>query len=171
MTKLTRDFFLQPTLEVAQNLLGKEMVFGGKRGVIYETEAYIGQDDPACHAAKGLTLRTKVMFGLGGHSYVYLIYGMYHCLNFVTEVEGFPAAVLIRGVWLPEKDIRLNGPGKVCQYFGISRMHNAVDIVNHSHFYVTSGISVPFFTQTPRIGIRQGLDKLWRFVGDITSAR
>ncbi|EKD64189.1 MAG: 3-methyladenine DNA glycosylase, partial [uncultured bacterium] len=93
--RLSRDFFERNTLDVARELLGKFMVFNGKVGRITEVEAYIGQDDPACHAARGMTPRNRVMFGQGGFSYVYFIYGMYHCLNFVTEREGFPAAVLI----------------------------------------------------------------------------
>jgi hypothetical protein len=96
---LTRDFFHRPTVLVAQELLGKTLVFNGQRGRITETEAYLGQaDDPACHAARGKTKRNAVMFGQAGLSYVYFIYGMYYCFNIVTEDEHFGAAVLIRGV-------------------------------------------------------------------------
>src|SRR2546430_489923 len=98
--RLPRSFFVRPTLQVAEELLGKLLVFNNQRGLITETEAYIGQDDPACHAARGMTPRTQVMFGPPGFSYVYFIYGMYHCFNVVTEPEGFPAAVLIRGIKL-----------------------------------------------------------------------
>ena len=102
MKRLDGKFFERPTVKVAQELLGKFLVrkIGKKiiRAKITETEAYCGTRDLACHASKGLTERTKVMFGPAGFSYVYMIYGMYHCLNIVTEKEGNPSAVLIRGV-------------------------------------------------------------------------
>lgn len=162
---LSRDFFNQPTLTVAQQLLGKIMSFNGTPGLITETEAYIGQDDPACHAARGKTPRNAVMFGPPGFSYVYFIYGMYHCLNFVTEEEGKPAAVLIRGLHLLEPPaLHLDGPGKLCRHLGITRDHNGIDLTENEFFYVkNSPLSPPFIT-TPRIGISQGQDKLWRFV-------
>lgn len=161
---LTREFYNRPTLDVARDLLGKRIVFFGKSGIITETEAYIGIDDPACHAAKGKTARTAVMFGKPGFSYVYLIYGMYYCLNFVTEEEGFPAAVLIRGVMCDEK--HFDGPGKLCKYFGITKEHNEIDIVSSNDFFVEDiGLS-PSFKTTKRIGISQGKDKLWRFLAD-----
>ncbi|HJD56309.1 MAG TPA: DNA-3-methyladenine glycosylase [Rickettsia endosymbiont of Pyrocoelia pectoralis] len=96
---LPREFFARDTNIVSQELIGKVLYFQGKTAIITETESYIGQDDPACHAARGRTKRTDIMFGLAGYSYVYLIYGMYYCLNFVTETEGFPAATLIRGAY------------------------------------------------------------------------
>jgi DNA-3-methyladenine glycosylase len=99
---LSRQFFSRPTLQVAKALLGKHLVrhAGGQivTGRIVEVEAYVGPEDLACHASKGRTARTDVMFGPAGVAYVYLIYGMYHCLNVVTEREGYPAAVLIRGI-------------------------------------------------------------------------
>jgi len=165
MTRLNRDFYNDPTQDVAQKLIGKVMVFKGVSGVITETEAYIGQDDPACHAAKGKTPRTEVMFGKPGVSYVYFIYGMYHCLNFVTEREGFPAAVLVRGLKLLGKSKHhLNGPGKICRDLGINREHNKHDLIDSSTLYVEDqGITLPY-EKTPRIGIKVGTDKLWRFV-------
>ena len=99
---INRDFFVRPTLTVARALLGQRLVreTDGRRlgGLIVETEAYIGFDDTACHASKGRTSRTEVMFGPPGQTYVYLIYGMYHMLNLVTEPVDFPAAVLIRAI-------------------------------------------------------------------------
>ncbi|MBI2674188.1 MAG: DNA-3-methyladenine glycosylase [Candidatus Yanofskybacteria bacterium] len=100
MTRLNNNFFNRNTLAVAKDLLGKYLVrrIGGKviRARITETEAYCGVKDKANHASKGLTSRTKVMFGPPGHAYIYLIYGMYHCFNTVTREEGYPEAVLIR---------------------------------------------------------------------------
>lgn len=163
--KLTRDFFNRPTLQVAQELLGKQLVFGSHQGIITETEAYIGQDDPACHAAKGLTPRTRVMFGPAGFSYIYLIYGMYHCLNFVTEEEGFPAAVLIRGLKVLDGSfMHLNGPGKLCRHLGMTRDHNGIDIITSDDFHVLNTNQIPSFDSTPRIGIKVGTDKSWRFI-------
>ncbi|RMF54857.1 MAG: DNA-3-methyladenine glycosylase, partial [Calditrichaeota bacterium] len=94
LVPISRDFFNRPTLKVARELLGMylvrqidDTVMVGK---IVETEAYIGEDDPACHAARGYTNRTSIMYGPPGYAYIYFIYGMYHCLNVVTEKEGFP---------------------------------------------------------------------------------
>lgn len=165
ITTLPRDFYTQPTLEVARQLLGQKLVFQGIEGIITETEAYIGQDDPACHAARGKTPRNAAMFMQGGVSYVYLIYGMYHCLNIVTEQEDFPAAVLIRGITLLDKDNTvLDGPGKLTRHLCITREHNQIDMVENPVFYVEATGYSPAYLATPRIGIREGTDKLWRFV-------
>lgn len=170
LKRLKRDFFNRSTLTVAKELLGKVLVFNDYQGVITETEAYMGFDDPASHAFRGKTKRTEVMFGKPGFSYVYLIYGMYYCLNFVTEEEGFPAAVLIRGLRVfdpkTQKEIHLNGPGKLCRYLGITREHNAIDIVRDKHFYVGCIRQSMQFKTTPRIGIKVGQDKPWRFVSE-----
>jgi DNA-3-methyladenine glycosylase len=164
VTKLTRDFYNRPTLEVAQALLGKVLVFDNYHAIITETEAYIGLDDPACHAHKGRTKRTEVMFGPAGYSYVYLIYGMYHCLNFITEEEGIAAGGLIRGAKLiTEPYLNLNGPGKLCKFLQITKHHNCIDIVESDNFYVIDQNVTPIFKATPRIGIKKGIDKLWRF--------
>ena len=141
MARLSRDFYLGDTVKITQALLGKYLVrrLGENTLVcrITEAEAYVGRCDKACHAYGGRrTERTEVMFGPPGHAYIYLIYGMHHCLNLVTEPEGEPSAVLIRGgepVW-GEGEMRrarfgspgnpmtayqkknfLNGPGKLCQ--------------------------------------------------------
>lgn len=163
---LERTFFDRPTLTVAQDLLGKIIRCNGVDAVITETEAYIGKDDPACHAAKGKTKRTEVMFGQPGHAYVYLIYGMYHCLNFVTETEGMPAAVLIRGVrLLAPPYTHFDGPGKLCKALNITKdSHNRMDMIGNDRFSVYDTSLSPCYDATPRIGIRQGTDKLWRFV-------
>ncbi len=162
MSKLNRKFFEKNTLTVAKELLGKILVFNNHQGIITETEAYIGEDDPACHAAKGRTTRTEVMYGTAGYSYVYLIYGMYYCLNIVTEKKDFPAAVLIRGVMLNSK-LHLDGPGKLCKYLGITTIHNKIDLTSSEYFYIKNSKQTFSFIQTPRIGIKVGTEKLWRF--------
>lgn len=165
--RLQRDFFERPTLQVAADLLGKTLVFEGYKGIVTETEAYIGQDDPACHAAKGLTPRTEVMFGPAGYSYIYFIYGMYHCLNFVTEGEGFPAAVLIRGLRLTEpQSLLLDGPGKLCRQLNLTKDQNRIDVIKSDNFYLLDTPSIKPYQTTPRIGIKQGQDKLWRFLAE-----
>ncbi len=164
MSRLPRLFFEQPTLEVSRALLGQRLHFQGISGIITETEAYIGQDDPACHAARGKTKRTTVMFGPAGFSYVYLIYGMYHCLNIVTEREDFPAAVLIRGLFLEEPALHLNGPGKLCRHLRLTREHSGLDLITSPSFFVEETSLTPAYLTTPRIGIRLGTEKLWRFV-------
>ena len=162
MERLDRSFFLRPTVQVAQELLGKRLVYKNISGIITETEAYHQHDDPACHAYRGKTLRNASMFGPAGYSYVYFIYGMYHCLNIVTEQEGIGAAVLIRGMEL-ETHI-LNGPGRLCRHLNITREQNACDLVTGQDFYLTDEGNTPAYLSTPRIGISKGTDKLWRFI-------
>jgi len=170
MKRLKKTFFNRPTLLVAEELLGKVLVFKQYRGIITETEAYVGFDDPASHAYRGETPRSKIMFGKPGFSYVYLIYGMYHCLNIVTEKKGFPAAVLIRGIKLldlDDRDIHLNGPGKICRHLGISKAHDGLDITLGDTLYLGCMNYTLAFSKTPRIGIKVGTDKLWRFLAKI----
>src|SRR5258707_1049973 len=120
MKKITRDFYDRETIQVAQELLGQYIINvtnGVERiGKIVEVEAYLGPHDKAAHSAKGLTERTKVMFGPPGYAYVYMIYGMYFCMNVVTEKEGHASAVLIRAIE-PIKNIenRTQGPGLLCK--------------------------------------------------------
>ncbi|MGP1958790.1 MAG: DNA-3-methyladenine glycosylase [Arsenophonus sp. NC-CH8-MAG3] len=161
---LARSFYERDTLCVAKNLLGKVLKFSDCYGVINEVEAYIGQDDPACHAVRGCTPRTMVMFGAAGFSYIYLIYGMYYCLNIVTEHEGFPAAVLIRGIDLynPTR-LSLDGPAKLCKKLNITKNNNQVDLTQNHDFCVYNSTIQPKYIATPRIGIKVGIDKLWRF--------
>lgn len=178
--KLNREFYLRPTLDVARDLIGKYLVFktGGKvlSARLVEVEAYIGENDPACHAAVGRTDRNGVMYGPGGYSYVYFIYGMYHCLNVVTENEGFPAAVLIRGaepvegveIMLSQFDNKKNngltsGPGKLCKAFGLSREHNGLDLVGDILFIEDRGFRPARIENSSRIGIKKAVEKKWRF--------
>lgn len=164
MERLGFSFFCRHTAEVAQDLLGKMLVFGSYQGVITETEAYRGKDDEASHAFRGMTPRASIMFGRAGVSYVYFIYGKYYCLNIVTEAEGQPGAVLIRGIKLINPSVSIVGPGKLCQVLGITTLQNGLDLVTHQDFYVGSGQENNVFQATPRIGIRKALDKHWRFV-------
>ena len=176
MQKLPRSFFNRPTLQVAKELLSKVLVIGDCSGRINEVEAYIGQDDPACHACRGKTKRNEVMFGPAGHLYVYFTYGMYHCANIVTERKGFPAAVLIRsikplsGIETIKKRRERNehladGPGKLCIALGMTKKsHNGKDLCGSSDCFVYDDGFVPKkIRKSPRIGIRVGLDKKWRF--------
>lgn len=178
---LPRNFYLRPTLTVAQELLGKILVHehpGGRiSGRIVETEAYVGQDDPASHAFRGKTPRNALMFGEAGYAYIYFIYGMYFCLNAVTEAQGFPAAVLIRAIEPLEGETQMgihrggvprrqlgNGPGKLCQAFGLGREHNGSDLCRPP-LYIAEGAPPPAETLvcSTRIGIRRGVEHPWRF--------
>jgi len=176
---LPRSFYERDTVTVARELLGKILVHGRTSGLIVETEAYIGGDDLASHSARGITNRTRVIFGAPGHAYVYFIYGMYECLNLVAEPEGTPGCVLIRaaepltGVNAMKKrrpNARLvhklaSGPGNLTRAFGITRAQNGVDVTRGSlvlrEWKKTPAIDVEV---TPRIGIRQCADLPLRFV-------
>ena len=168
--KILRPFYEQNTLDVARQLLGMHLVRrhaqGTTVGRIVETEAYVGPEDKACHAARGRTARTEVMFGEPGHAYVYFIYGFHYMLNIVTEREGFPAAVLIRAVQ-PVRGISLmkkrrgtvearnlaSGPGKLCQAFAIDRALNGGDMCGSVLYVRDSGEAAPEILTTPRIGV------------------
>lgn len=137
---LRRRYFSHPTLQVARSLLGKYLVRkNGRRmlaGRIVEVEAYIGMEDRACHASKGRTARTDVMFGPAGVAYVYLIYGMHHCFNIVTERAGFPSAVLIRAAEDAETGRLVAGPGRVCRFLEIDRALNRKDLTTGKQLWV-----------------------------------
>jgi DNA-3-methyladenine glycosylase len=187
---LTPDFFARPTRAVTRDLLGAVLVHatvdGRWAGRIVETEAYIGETDPACHASRGLTKRTAPLYGPPGHAYVYFTYGMHHLVNAVTEREGFPAAVLIRalepidgvaamharrganrdGSPIPEAGL-CRGPGNVTRALGIGLELNMTPLVRPRRgegLWVEAGEPVgdADVVWTPRIGIREGTDRLWR---------
>lgn len=184
MNIFTRDFYDRPTLKVARELIGARLVriSEGKKlvGLITETEAYISQQDLACHAKAGITARTRVMFGEPGHAYVYFTYGNHWMLNAVTEREGFPAAVLIRAIQPIEGvDVMLErrhgrdtfGPGKLCQAMGITKSENGVDLTQTSGgLWIETGVKVPnsLVTKGPRVGLNNTpepwLSKPWRFL-------
>ena len=168
---LPRDYFNRPTLTVARSLVGKYLVrsIDGQEtaGRIIEVEAYVGPRDKACHASKGKTQRTEVMFGPGGLAYVYLIYGMYHCLNVVTEREAFPAAVLIRAI---EVDgVLIDGPGRLCRALQIDRSLNRIDLTAQESLWFEDRGGRIFRQQIaalPRIGVDyagEWAKKPWRF--------
>ncbi len=192
MEKLTRAFYDRDTLEVARDLLGCRLIHrvAGEELVvrITETEAYIGAVDKACHAYGGRrTARTETLYARPGTAYVYLIYGMYHCLNFVTEGEGTAAAVLLRGVEAVEgadrmarnrfgRDLSqltayqrknfLNGPGKVCKAMAITRAHNGLDLTGEILFLCGGGLPAGEIHAGKRIGIdyaEEAVDFPWRF--------
>lgn len=178
---MPRKFFERYTLKVAQELLGCFLVrkYRGKifRGMITETEAYHGEDDLACHASKGRTSRTEVMYGQPGHAYVYMIYGMYHCLNIVTEKKDFPAAVLIRGIkicrhsmsMIRTSNVHINGPGKLCKFLKIDRKLNKWDLTNGEKLWLERPAQNPAkrdIVAGKRIGIdyaQHCREYLWRF--------
>ena len=159
MRKLDRTFYDRDTITVARELLAKYVVNtsqGVERiGRIVEVEAYLGSHDLAAHSSKGLTGRTQVMFGPPGHAYVYLIYGMYHCMNVVTEQEGHGSAVLLRGIE-PVKNVagRTQGPGLLCQAMHIDRRLNAHDLLSEDFYIAAPRKSEPqVIVKRPRVGV------------------
>ena len=180
---LPRSFSDRPTREVARDLLGKVLVHrtpgGTAAGIIVETEAYIGEDDPACHAAPGPTMRNAPLYGRPGVAYVYLNYGIHYLVNAVTESEGRPAAVLIRALE-PLRGIRLmasrrgggrrqvaevdlcRGPGNLTRALGITLAENRLDLTMH-RLYIEERPAAPFTVSWgPRIGIRVAAERPWR---------
>ncbi len=155
---LSRSYFSRSTLIVARSLVGKYLIRESGRGTIagkiIETEAYVGPHDLACHASKGRTARTDVLFGPPGVAYVYFIYGMYHMLNVVTEQAEYPAAVLIRAVAIDGELI--DGPGKLCRELAIDRSLNRIDMTcGHQLWFEDRGSKIPRekIGTFPRIGV------------------
>lgn len=189
--KLPRAFYNRPTLEVARDLLGKVLVHHRRgvttSGAIVEVEAYVGESDPACHAAPGPTRRNAPLYGPPGFAYVYLNYGIHSLVNVVTEAEGSPAAVLIRAlepiegvgtmrrrraratkgrraidvsVLAPEDLCR--GPGNVTMAMGITLADNRLDLLGNRLFIEDRGLHAGPVGWGPRIGIRVGIERPWR---------
>jgi DNA-3-methyladenine glycosylase len=183
------EFYDRPTLDVAADLIGKVLVHTvrGQRtsGVIVEVEAYIGETDPACHAAPGPTKRNQPLYGRPGRAYVYLNYGIHHLVNAVTEREGFPAAVLIRALEPLEgiaamrrrrgrrrsrgrstlDDSRLcAGPGNLTVALGIGPRHNRADLSGSALTIEDHGFPKRPLRWTPRIGISVGTKQRWRCI-------
>ena len=189
--KLPRAFYDRPSLDVARNLLGKVLVHRRRgvitSGVIVEVEAYIGEDDPACHAAPGPTQRNAPLYGPPGFAYVYLNYGIHSMLNVVSESEGCPAAILIRAldplegiptmrrrrrrpmkgrrpiaaVDLPAHDL-CRGPGNLTMAMGITLTENRADLLGDRLYIEDRGVGVGDPVWGPRIGIRVGTEVPWR---------
>lgn len=176
---LPRSFYERPTLQVLDDLIGKVLVHDarGRRaaGIIVEAEAYIGESDPACHAAPGPTGRNAPLYGPPGRAYVYLNYGIHHLVNAVTESEGSPAAILIRALE-PVDGVDLmrrrrgsadsgdlcRGPGNLTVALGVDLRQNRRDLTSGSLRIEDHGIRPPALVYSPRIGIRVGTDKPWR---------
>jgi len=175
---LNRSFYNRPTIEVARALLGKVVVHGPTAGIIVEAEAYLGGDDLASHSARGITDRTRVIFGPPGHAYVYFVYGMYECLNLVCEPEGRPGCVLVRALE-PVAGIEImrrrrpaarkpedlaSGPGKLTLALGITRLQNEADVTRGSLVVREPAEPRPVeIAVTPRIGISRCADLPLRF--------
>lgn len=184
--RLKREFFLVDALELSRRLIGKILVhetpYGTVRGIITETEAYMGVEDKGSHTYKGKrTKRTEPMFHIGGTSYVYFIYGMYNCVNVTAGPTEVPMASLIRMVEPADEESRgimeklrgksrhlADGPGKLCIAMHITKEDNDVDLVTNERFYLTEGIEVEEsrIQAGKRIGIdyaEEAADYLWRF--------
>ena len=182
--RLARAFFERDTLEVAKALLGKRLIRktedgAAAIGIIVETEAYRGRFDKAAHTYKGKSARTEVIFGPKGHAYIYLIYGMYHCLNITCGPEDEPECVLIRalepieGLTHMHKRRRTqktknlcSGPGKLCMALELSREQNGEDFCTGQILYLEEGENPPEITASPRINIgyaEEAIEYPWRF--------
>ena len=188
---LPRSFYDRPTLDVARDLIGKVLVHDRRgvltSGVIVEVEAYIGESDPACHAAPGPTRRNEPLYGAPGHAYVYLNYGIHCLVNVVTEARGSPAAVLLRALTpldgldvmrrrraramkgrrrlsaagLKDDDL-CRGPGNLTMAMGITLAENRVDLGGDRLRIEDRGIRLRPVVWGPRVGIRVGVDRPWR---------
>jgi DNA-3-methyladenine glycosylase len=171
--KLPRDFYDRPALTVAREILGLALVrqgpAGRQAGRIVEVEAYDGPGDAASHARSGVSGRARIMFGPAGYAYVYLIYGMHYCLNFVTGPEGYPAAILLRGLE-PLSGIaeRTNGPGLICRALAIDRCLNGADLIGDELWLEDWGrpVADADLVTRPRVGIKfagePSVSRLWR---------
>lgn len=161
MIRLGYDFFHRPCLEVAQELVGKVLVHEGQMLRISETEAYCGEADTACHAHKGRTKRTEVMYGDAGTIYIYLCYGMHWLLNIVTGDKEQPEAVLIRAC------LEAPGPGRLTRKLGITGELNGKSVVDSPALWVADDGFACDVTTDKRVGIgyasREDQDRLWRF--------
>ncbi len=175
---LPEAFYARPAIEVARDCLGKILVHGATAGRIVEVEAYLGVDDLAAHASRGITARTKVLFGPPGHAYVYFIYGMYECLNFVAEPEGKAGCVLIRALE-PVSGVQIMrerrpkakrvedlaaGPGRLTNAMGITRALNGSSLVDGPLHVRGIRVEDPMEIEiTPRVGISKCVDWPLRF--------
>ena len=181
MKVLPRRFYINDTKQVARDLLGKKLVRKIGRhvlsGIIIETEAYKGKNDPASHAARKKTERNKIMFDEAGHAYVYFTYGMHYCFNVVAKKENDESgAVLVRAIQ-PQQGIKqmiknrktdvisnlANGPGKLTQAMQITLKEYNLDLTKNTSLFIVDGKKPSKIIAKPRIGIKEGTDKLWNF--------
>jgi DNA-3-methyladenine glycosylase len=169
--KLKRSFYARPCLGVARDLIGKFLLHRSKHrllgGRIVEVEAYVHEEDQACHARFGRTKRASILYGPPGHAYVFLIYGMHDCFNVVAEPEHSPAAILVRALEPLDNAMRTDGPGKLCRALGITRHHNNIDLCGDLLWIEDRGLPPPRIVTTPRIGIDyagEWAQRPWRFV-------
>jgi DNA-3-methyladenine glycosylase len=166
LQRLDKEYYTLDAVSLAQRLIGKLLCRKIDDKVIKkritETEAYLGESDTACHAHKGKTKRTSVMYKQGGVSYIYLCYGMYNMLNVVSGEKDSPQAVLIRGIE------GYNGPGKLTKYLNITRELNDVDLTSSNDIWIEDDNVLLKYKKTPRIGIsyaeKKDRERLWRFV-------
>lgn len=160
--KLGYDFYHRPCLEVAHDLVGKVLHFREQSLRITETEAYCGENDTACHAFKGRTPRTEVLYSRAGTAYVYLCYGVHNLLNLVTGEEGEPEAVLIRACE------GYPGPGRLTKYLGITRAENRADVTGEGELWVEDDGCICQVVTDRRVGIgyasQEDQDRPWRFL-------
>ena len=164
--RLLRKYYSRPATELAPDLIGKLLCRRMEEGVvryrIAETECYYSEEDTACHASRGKTERTKILYERGGTAYVYLCYGMHSLLNVVTGRAGFPEAVLIRGVE------GFNGPGKVTKAMAVDRSFNGIDLVSSKELWIEDDGARPEYTAAKRVGIdyatEEYRDILWRYI-------
>jgi len=166
MNRLREDFYQQDAVTIAEKLLGKTLMRVWDNGTsskfrITETEAYLGEEDKACHASKGKTTRTEIMYSVGGHVYVYLIYGMYWMLNIVTGPENHPQAVLIRGI------DNIFGSGKVGRELKIDKSFYGENLLNSNRIWIEKAPDEIVFNTATRVGVDYAGDewknKPWRF--------
>jgi DNA-3-methyladenine glycosylase len=169
---LARSFYARPTLIVARDMLGKTLVHVGQDGVrrsgrIVEAEAYVGPDDLASHARVGPKGRATLMYGQAGVAYVYLVYGMHHCFNAVTEADGYPGAVLVRAIEPLENAERGRGPALVCRALRIDRACNGLDLTT-SELRLENAVAIEDANVRvgPRVGVAYAAEwaaRPWRF--------
>ena len=153
-SRLKRKFFLRPAAKVTQDVLGKYIVVNNKRAKIIETEAYVGIKDKASHSFGGkITPRNKIEYAIGGHIYIYLVYGMYWQLNITTGPANCPECFLIRAVDAGDNIKLTNGPGKLCRYLGLDKSFYGEDAVKSSRIWLENNVKGPGLLTTRRIGI------------------
>ena len=165
--RMPQDFYDNNAVELAPLLLGKFLCLKTEEGIlrlpITETEAYYTEKDTACHARKGRTKRTELLYHRGGCAYVYLCYGMYYMMNVICGEENVPQGVLIRGAG------EYDGPGKLTRAMGIDKTHNGIDLVRGDVMWIEDGPQLKY-QATPRIGINYATEEYrnipWRFVAE-----